>query len=185
LKGHFHPKGKAPSKFTIDILKQAKSKLPFSDTRDFEEQKKGLIAPMKEMKIMADGGHVAWDMERFRFLDNGEDFDSIHPSLLRPAGHTLCASESLPASQSSPNRTSGTTPGQARSVPLEGKDRAKIARDFASSSAPFTAQRGVERARQRGPKQTAAPPSSYWASLFRAALPVLLCQNYFSLRCLF
>ena len=83
LKGHFHPKGKAPSKFTVDILKQAKSKLPFSDTRDFEEQKKGLIAPMKEMKIMADGGHVAWDMERFRFLDKDEDFDSIHPSLLR------------------------------------------------------------------------------------------------------
>jgi hypothetical protein len=27
-----HPKGKAPSKFTIAILKQAKSKLPFSDT---------------------------------------------------------------------------------------------------------------------------------------------------------
>ncbi len=83
LKGHFHPKGKAPSKFTIDILKQAKSKLPFSDIRDFEEQKKGLIAPMKEMKIMADAGHVAWDMERFQFLDKQEEFDSIHPSLLR------------------------------------------------------------------------------------------------------
>ena len=83
MKGHFHPKGKAPSKFTIDILKQAKSKLPFSDIRDFEEQKKGLIAPMKEMKIMADAGHVAWDMERFQFLDKQEEFDSIHPSLLR------------------------------------------------------------------------------------------------------
>ena len=83
LKGHFHPKGKAPSKFTIDILKQAKSRLPFSDTRDFDELKKGLIAPMKEMKIMADGGHVAWDMERFQFLEKQEDFDSIHPSLLR------------------------------------------------------------------------------------------------------
>ena len=44
LKGHFHPKGKAPSKFTIEALKQAKATLPFDDTRDFDEQKKGLIA---------------------------------------------------------------------------------------------------------------------------------------------
>ncbi len=83
LKGHFHPKGKAPSKFTVEMLKKAKATLPFADKRDFEEQKKGLIAPMKDLKIMADAGHVAWDMERFQFLDKQEDFDSIHPSLLR------------------------------------------------------------------------------------------------------
>jgi len=83
LKGHFHPKGKAPSKFTVDLLTKAKATLPFGDKRDFEEQKKGLIAPMTEMKIMADAGHVAWDMERFQFLDKQEEFDSIHPSLLR------------------------------------------------------------------------------------------------------
>ena len=83
LKGHFHPKGKAPSRFTQDVLKQAKATLPFADKRDFEEQKKGFIAPMKDLKIMADAGHVAWDMERFQFLDQQEEFDSIHPSLLR------------------------------------------------------------------------------------------------------
>ncbi|MGE5754317.1 MAG: alkyl/aryl-sulfatase [Planctomycetaceae bacterium] len=83
LKKHFHPKGKAPSTFTLDVLKQAKAKLPFVDKKDFEEQKKGFIAPMKDLKIMADAGHVAWDMERFRFLEEREEFDSIHPSLLR------------------------------------------------------------------------------------------------------
>ena len=83
LKGHFHPKGKAPSKFTQEVLKQAKKTLPFTDKRDFEEQKKGLIAPMKDLKIMADAGHVAWDMERFQFLEKQKDFDSIHPSLVR------------------------------------------------------------------------------------------------------
>ena len=82
LKGHFHPKGKAPSKFTLEVLKKAAA-LPFADKRDFEEQKKGLIAPMKDLKIMADAGHVAWDMERFQFLDTQDEFDSIHPSLLR------------------------------------------------------------------------------------------------------
>jgi len=83
LKGHFHPKGKAPSKYTLDVLKQARVGLPFADTRDFDEQKRGLIAPMNDLKIMADAGHVAWDMERFQFLDKQDDFDSIHPSLLR------------------------------------------------------------------------------------------------------
>ena len=83
LAGHFHPKGKAPSKYTLDALKQVRTGLPFADTRDLDEQKRGLIAPMKDFKIMADAGHVAWDMERFQFLDQQEDFDSIHPSLLR------------------------------------------------------------------------------------------------------
>jgi len=83
LKGHFHPKGKAPSKFTLEVLRQAKAKLPFADRKDFEEQKKGFIAPMKDLKIKADAGHVAWDMERFQFLEKQEEFDSIHPSLHR------------------------------------------------------------------------------------------------------
>jgi hypothetical protein len=52
--------------------------LPFADKRDFEELKGGLIAPMKDLKIMADAGHVAWDMERFQFLDKQDEFDSIH-----------------------------------------------------------------------------------------------------------
>jgi len=83
LAGHFHPKGKAPSQSTLDVLRQARGALPFDDTRDLEEQKKGLIARMPDLKIMADAGHVAWDMERFQFLDRQDDFDSIHPSLLR------------------------------------------------------------------------------------------------------
>lgn len=83
LQGHFHPQGKAPSQFTLDVLKRAQAALPFADKKDFEEQRKGFIAPMKDQKIMADAGHVAWDMERFRFLDAQDAFDSIHPSLLR------------------------------------------------------------------------------------------------------
>ena len=45
LKEHFHPKGKAPSKHTLDVLKQARGGLPFADKRDFEEQKGGLSLP--------------------------------------------------------------------------------------------------------------------------------------------
>ncbi len=38
---------------------------------------------MKDLQIKADAGHVAWDMKRFQFLDEKDEFDSIHPSLLR------------------------------------------------------------------------------------------------------
>ena len=83
LADHFHPKGKPPSEYTIQVLKKAKQTLPFADKRDFEEKDKGLIAPMKDLKIMADAGHVAWDMERFDFFNQQDEFDSIHPSLTR------------------------------------------------------------------------------------------------------
>jgi alkyl sulfatase BDS1-like metallo-beta-lactamase superfamily hydrolase len=81
--GHFHPKGKPPSKHTVAVLEQSRSTLPFSDKRDFDEEKKGFIAAPKSKKIMADAGNVAWDMERYQFLAKGEDIASIHPSLQR------------------------------------------------------------------------------------------------------
>ncbi len=83
LEGHFHPNGKAPSQYTLDVLDKARDALPFSDRLDFDEQQRGLIAEMPDKKIMADAGHVAWDKERFDFLNSDTDFDSIHPSLKR------------------------------------------------------------------------------------------------------
>ena len=47
---HFHPTGKPPSTHTIAKLKAARATLPFADTRDFEEQKKGFIAAPKAVK---------------------------------------------------------------------------------------------------------------------------------------
>jgi alkyl sulfatase BDS1-like metallo-beta-lactamase superfamily hydrolase len=81
--GHFHPKGKPPSEHTKEILKEARTSLPFADKRDFEENKKGFIAAPKSKKIMADAGNVAWDLERFDFILESDQFDSIHPSLVR------------------------------------------------------------------------------------------------------
>ena len=46
---HFHPKGKPPSKYTIEIIEKARATMPFSDKRDFEEQKKGFIAAPESM----------------------------------------------------------------------------------------------------------------------------------------
>ena len=41
---HFHPQGKMPSKFTIELRNGVRATLPFDDERDFEEAKKGFIA---------------------------------------------------------------------------------------------------------------------------------------------
>lgn len=82
---HFHPKGNLPSQFTIEKQEHLRKTMPFDDKEDFAEQKKGFIAAPEFKRIKADAGHVAWDMERFDFLLEGEDFDSIHPSLQRQA----------------------------------------------------------------------------------------------------
>ena len=83
--GHFDPKGKAPSEFVITKWEELNNKLPFEDERDFEEQKKGFIAAPDYKEIMADDGHVAWDMGKYEFLLEGKDFQTIHPSLQRQA----------------------------------------------------------------------------------------------------
>ncbi|MDQ1241369.1 MAG: hypothetical protein QG550_620, partial [Pseudomonadota bacterium] len=82
---HFHPKGKVPSTFTLELRNGLKATLPFADKRDFDEAKKGFIAEPPFKKIMADAGHVAWDMESYQWLLSGQDFTSIHPSLQRQA----------------------------------------------------------------------------------------------------
>jgi alkyl sulfatase BDS1-like metallo-beta-lactamase superfamily hydrolase len=83
---HFHPKGKPPSEHTLKIIREARETMPFDDTRDFEEARKGFIAPLKSMIIKADAGHVAWDIERYQFLAEDREFDSLHPSTKRQ-GH--------------------------------------------------------------------------------------------------
>mgnify|MGYP001812683545 CR=1 FL=1 len=82
---HFDPLGKEPSSFTIELRDGLKAMLPFDDQRDFEEAKKGFIAEPPFRKIMADAGHVAWDMESYDWLLTGKDFASINPSLQRQA----------------------------------------------------------------------------------------------------
>ena len=80
---HFHPKGKMPSEYTLKILEDARKTLPFSDTRDFDEEKKGFIAAPDFWQIKNKDGVVVWDMERYRFFLEGKEFSSVHPSLQR------------------------------------------------------------------------------------------------------
>jgi len=82
---HFDPKGKMPSKYTIELQKGLRATLPFDDKRDFEEAKKGFIAAPDYKQIKAEDGHVAWDMASYEWLLQDNQFDSIHPSLQRQA----------------------------------------------------------------------------------------------------
>ena len=82
---HFHPKGKMPSKVTVEKQNKLRQQMPFGDKKDFEEQKKGFIVAPNFKQIKAEAGHVAWDMGSYEWLLQGKDFDSIHPSLKRQA----------------------------------------------------------------------------------------------------
>ena len=82
---HFDALGKQPSRFTIELRNGQKAELPFADKRDFDEAKRGFMAEPPYTKIMADAGHVAWDMGSYGWLLTGKDFESIHPSLQRQA----------------------------------------------------------------------------------------------------
>lgn len=82
---HFDPKGKMPSKYTIELQEGHRATLPFDDKRDFEEAKKGFIAAPDYMQIKAEDGHVAWDMASYGWLLEDKQHDCIHPSLQRQA----------------------------------------------------------------------------------------------------
>ncbi|WP_432892219.1 alkyl/aryl-sulfatase [Kribbella sp. CA-245084] len=55
--------------------------MPFSDTRDFEDANRGLISPIDEPVVAADGT-VLWDNSTYDFLAGGCP-DTVHPSLWR------------------------------------------------------------------------------------------------------
>ncbi len=82
---HFDPKGKPPSAETVAIIEALRGSLPFEDDRDFAEAQRGFITAPDYKQIMAEAGNVAWDIGSYDFLLQGEDFDTIHPSLQRQA----------------------------------------------------------------------------------------------------
>jgi alkyl sulfatase BDS1-like metallo-beta-lactamase superfamily hydrolase len=66
--------------------------LPLSDTSDFEDADRGLVAAQQPCVIKAAGGRVVWDNDVYAFL-NGDAPTSVHPSLWRQS--TLAARQGL------------------------------------------------------------------------------------------
>jgi alkyl sulfatase BDS1-like metallo-beta-lactamase superfamily hydrolase len=82
---HFHPMGRQASPETAAAARSARESLPFDDRRDHDEARRGFLAAPQYRRIMAEAGHVAWDIASYDFLLDGRQFDSIHPSLQRQA----------------------------------------------------------------------------------------------------
>lgn len=82
---HFHSLGTMPSAATKAAQATARAALPFDDRRDLDEARRGFIAAPDFRQIMAEAGHVAWNIGAYDFLLEGNSFDSIHPSLQRQA----------------------------------------------------------------------------------------------------
>jgi hypothetical protein len=144
---HFDPKGKPPSVHTLEILKQARTTLPFSDTRDFDEEKKGFIAAPDSWKIKGEAGNVVWDMERYKFFLEGKDFDSIHPSLQRQgtlnmnfgnwSTNTWASGLSRPWSTRIPTATTGVVCAALSTRPMCGPARSRSLRPVTLWTMPF------------------------------------------------
>jgi alkyl sulfatase BDS1-like metallo-beta-lactamase superfamily hydrolase len=60
------------------------------DERDFEEARRGLIAPFKPPVVEDESGRVVWDLRPYDFLD-GEAPDTVNPSLWRQSQLTRTA----------------------------------------------------------------------------------------------
>lgn len=76
---------KPPSKYTKELQDNQRNTLPFNDKRDYDEVIKGFVAAPESKQILAEDGHVVWDIDSYGFLLDETQFDSIHPSLQRQA----------------------------------------------------------------------------------------------------
>ncbi len=65
--------------------------LPFADKRDFDEAKRGFIAPLPEGGVIKnEQGWPVWDMARFSFIKEGTPAaDTVNPSLWRQSQLTM------------------------------------------------------------------------------------------------
>src|SRR5262245_4786941 len=73
-------------KDATDATKAANQKLleilPFNDTSDFEDAKRGLIAPLPSDVIKGEGGGTIWNPQQYGFIAEGAKApDTVNPSL--------------------------------------------------------------------------------------------------------
>lgn len=77
----------APTVVTIKANNAMREKRPFSNTADFDDAKKGLIAQDDNLIIEGENKTVIWDMSAYDFVDNkgrdGTSPGSVNPSLWR------------------------------------------------------------------------------------------------------
>ena len=76
---------KDASSFTKEKNAQVLKDLPFSDTQDFTDAKKGFIATTPELILKNDKGEVVWDMKSYEYQMGTGVPVTVNPSLWRVA----------------------------------------------------------------------------------------------------
>ncbi len=76
---------KDASSFTKQKNEQVLKELPFSDTQDFTDAKKGFIDTLPNLVIKNDKGEVVWDMDSYNFEVGKPVPFTVNPSLWRIA----------------------------------------------------------------------------------------------------
>ena len=69
---------------TRRVLDAAASSLPVEDTTDFDDARRGLIAPLPDGGVITNAaGGAVWDVGQYDWVNQGECPDTVHPSLRR------------------------------------------------------------------------------------------------------
>src|SRR5262245_17373985 len=59
--------------------------LPFAETQDFEDARRGFIGSLPEVEITNETGRVVWSLKEYGFLAEEEAPPTVNPSLWRQA----------------------------------------------------------------------------------------------------
>lgn len=81
-----------PAAFIVAQNRELGARLPFDDTADFDDARRGFIAELSPCVIKNEDGDVVWDNDSYGFI-SGEAPDSVNPSLWRQS--TLCQMQGL------------------------------------------------------------------------------------------
>ena len=77
------PKGATP--ITEAQNRAVLDALPFGDTQDFEDARRGFLGSLPEVEIVNEQGRVVWSLRDYAFLAGQEAPPTVNPSLWRQA----------------------------------------------------------------------------------------------------
>src|ERR1700682_4013938 len=78
--------GEAPKEASVSVVAQHAATLkalPFSDTSDFDDAKRGFLGTLENARITSAQGRVVWSLEPYGFLSDNEAPPTVDPSLWR------------------------------------------------------------------------------------------------------
>jgi alkyl sulfatase BDS1-like metallo-beta-lactamase superfamily hydrolase len=78
-----HPKDASP--ITTALNRAVLDALPFADTQDFDDARRGFLATLPEVEIKNDQGRVVWTLRDYAFLADEHAPSTVNPSLWRLA----------------------------------------------------------------------------------------------------